>query len=118
MLNESLKPFQDRVAQFAKDRDWDQFHSIKNLSMALGVECSELMEHFQWEPEERKLNDFSEEKKQKISDEMIDIFIYWLRLSTKMELNIDEAFERKFTENKKKYPAQLVKGSSKKYNEY
>ncbi len=118
MLNSALKEYQERVANFAKERDWDQFHSIKNLSMALGVECSELMEHFQWAKEGDSFDLLSEEKKERVADEMIDIFIYWLRLTTKMNLDIDKAFERKFTENQKKYPADRVKGSSKKYDEY
>lgn len=118
MLNEILKDYQDKVAQFAKERDWDQFHSIKNLCMALGVEVSELMEFFQWSSDKDSFSDLGEKKKKKIEDEMIDIFIYWLRLSSKMNLDIEEAFERKFSENEKKYPADKVRGQSKKYNEY
>ena len=118
MLNKSLKSFQEKVAGFAKERDWDQFHSIKNLSMALNVEASELLEIFQWEEGAVGLEDFSAEKRMKVEDEMVDIFIYWLRLTDKMNMDIDTAFERKFLENQKKYPAEVVRGSSKKYDEY
>ncbi len=117
-LNKSLESVQEIVAEFAKERDWDQFHSIKNLSMALGVEVSELMEFFQWSNNEEDIKEALSHKREKIEDEMIDIFIYWLRLATKMDLDIDAAFERKFGENQKKYPAEKVRGSSKKYSDY
>ncbi|MCF8058611.1 MAG: nucleotide pyrophosphohydrolase [Bacteriovoracaceae bacterium] len=115
MLNQSIRKYQDRVASFAKERDWDKFHTIKNLSMALSVECSELMEHFQWDIEGSSL---SVEKKGLVEDELIDIFIYWMRLADKMDLDIESVFERKFLENNEKYPADIVRGSSKKYTEY
>lgn len=113
-----LKKYQERLANFAKERDWDQFHSIKNLSMALSVEASELMEHFQWSKEDFCIEDLSLEKRQRVEDELIDIFIYWVRLTDKMNLSFEEAFERKFGENCKKYPADKVRGKSKKYDEY
>ena len=113
-----LSAFQEKLANFAKERDWDQFHSIKNLSMALAVETSELMEHFQWLKDSTDFNDLSPEKRQKVEDEMIDIFIYWVRLTDKMGLDFEQAFERKFKENCLKYPVDLVKGKSKKYDEY
>ena len=113
-----LKSYQEKLSKFAKERDWDQFHSIKNLSMALSVEASELLEHFQWANDETKVEDLDEQKRQKVEDELIDIFIYWVRLTDKMNLSFENAFERKFKENCEKYPADKVKGKSKKYNEY
>lgn len=117
-MNEELKKVQERLANFAKERDWDQFHSLKNLTMAISVECSELMEIFQWKDTSTKREDFSSEKQESIEDELIDIFIYWLRLTDKFDVDIEKAFERKFGENCKKYPADQVRGSSKKYTEY
>lgn len=113
-----LVTYQKRLASFAEERDWDQFHSLKNLSMALSVETSELMEHFQWLESKTSIDDLPSEKKQKIEDELIDIFIYWVRLTDKMNISFEEAFERKFGENCKKYPADKVRGQSKKYDEY
>lgn len=113
-----LKTYQEKLAHFAQERDWDQFHSIKNLSMALSVEASELMEHFQWAKDDQPFSQLSAEKQEKVEDELIDIFIYWVRLTDKVGLDFNQAFERKFGENCKKYPADIVRGKSKKYDEY
>ncbi len=117
-MNRELSEVQKRLANFAKERDWDQFHSLKNLSMAMSVECSELMEILQWGDQSISRTDLSKEKQIEFENELIDIFIYWLRIADKFEMNIEEAFERKFGENCKKYPADKVRGNSKKYTEY
>jgi dCTP diphosphatase len=117
-VNKELNEVQKKLAIFAKERDWDQFHSLKNLTMAMSVECSELMEILQWSEGATTRADLDEEKQKAFENELIDIFIYWLRISDKFEMNIEEAFERKFKENCKKYPADKVRGSSKKYTEY
>lgn len=117
-MNKEFKILQDRLANFAKERDWDQFHSLKNLCMALSVECSELMEILQWESGEVVRKDLDEKKQIDFENELIDIFIYWLRLTYKFNVDIEQAFERKFGENCKKYPSEKVRGSSKKYTEY
>ncbi|MGK0445114.1 MAG: NTP pyrophosphatase (non-canonical NTP hydrolase) [Bermanella sp.] len=102
---------------FADERDWDQFHSPKNLSMALSVEASELVECFQWLTEEQSKN-LTPEQYQAVVDEMADIQVYLLRLATKLDVNLLQAVEQKMVKNAVKYPADLVKGSSKKYTEY
>jgi len=106
-----------RVHQFVKDRDWDQFHSPKNLSMALIVEVAEMMEHFQWMTEEQSSN-LSQEKLAKIELELADIQIYLLSLADKLQLNLLDAVDKKLALNALKYPAEKVRGSSKKYTEY
>ncbi|MFT6153708.1 MAG: NTP pyrophosphatase (non-canonical NTP hydrolase), partial [Bermanella sp.] len=106
-----------KLQAFADERDWDQFHSPKNLSMALSVEASELVECFQWLTEEQSKN-LSPDQYQAIVDEMADVQIYLLRLATKLNVNILEAVEQKMVKNAAKYPADLVKGSVKKYTEY
>lgn len=116
-MNTEIRKYQEIVREFAQERDWDQFHSPKNLAMALSVEVSELMEHFQWIKSEDSEN-LTPEKKLQVANEMVDIIIYWLRLADKLNINFEESFERKFKENIEKYPVDLVKGSSKKYNEY
>jgi NTP pyrophosphatase (non-canonical NTP hydrolase) len=106
-----------RVHQFAVERDWDQFHSPKNLSMALIAEAAELIEHFQWMTEEQS-NSLSSEKLAEIELELADIQIYLVRLADKLQLDLVTAVEKKLGLNEKKYPANKVRGSSKKYTEY
>jgi dCTP diphosphatase len=114
---DKLKHLQQQLQDFADERDWDQFHSPKNLSMALSVEASELVECFQWLTEEQSQN-LSPKQYQAVVDEMADVQVYLLRLATKLDVNILEAVEQKMVKNAAKYPAELVKGSAKKYTEY
>ena len=106
-----------RLRQFAEERDWGQFHSPKNLSMALIVEAAELVEHFQWLTEEQSR---SLEKKHldKISEELADIQIYLIRIADKLNIDLLDSVKYKLEVNAKKYPAEKVRGSSKKYTEY
>lgn len=107
------------VTKFIEERDWDQFHSIKNLSMALNVEASELLEIFQWLKEsESNLVIEDEALKGKVSEEIADIFIYLMRIAIKSGIDIEDAALQKIEKNAEKYPASQVRGSSKKYTEY
>ncbi len=106
-----------KIRKFADDRNWDQYHSPKNLSMALIAECGELVEHFQWMTEEQSSN-IPSETLEEISHELADVFVYLLRLSDKLGIDLIEAANRKMALNEKKYPADKVRGSSKKYTEY
>ncbi len=106
-----------RLRQFADDRDWDQFHAPKNLSMALIVEAAELAEHFQWMSEQQS-SELSAEKLKEVSYELADVFIYCLRLADKLGVDLPKAVDEKIVINEKKYPADKVRGSSKKYTEY
>ena len=114
---ESLTELRDRLRKFASDRDWNQFHSPKNIAMALSVEVAELLEHFQWMTEEESKN-LDAETKAMVADEIADVQNYLVRLADKLDIDILEAAEVKFAKNEKKYPAELVRGSSKKYTEY
>jgi dCTP diphosphatase len=114
---DKLEELKAQLQAFADQRDWDQFHSPKNLSMALSVEASELVECFQWLTEEQSQN-LSPKQYQAVVDEMADVQVYLLRLATKLDVNILEAVEQKMVKNAAKYPAELVKGSAKKYTEY
>ena len=104
------------ILTFVKDRDWEKFHSPKNLSMALTVEASELLEIFQWQKEsdifDSKINDVIV---QDTKDEVADIFYYLLRICQKMDINLEEAFWDKMKKNKIKYPVEDFKGKSTKY---
>jgi dCTP diphosphatase len=106
-----------QVRQFVVEREWDQFHSPKNLSMALIVEAAEMVEHFQWLTEEQSCNP-SPEKLAEIELELADIQIYLISLAEKLQLDLVAAVEKKLALNAQKYPAHKVRGSSKKYTEY
>jgi len=90
----------DEVSKFVNERKWDKYHSPKNLSMALSVEASELVEIFQWKNDQ----DISNKDKNKIEDEIADIFFYLILLSQKMNINIEKSFYKKIEKNKIKYP--------------
>ena len=115
-MNE-IEHLQARLKQFAVERDWEQFHAPKNLAMALIVEAAELVEHFQW-LNEAQSESLPEDKLQEVAFELADIFIYSLRLSERLGIDLLETVEKKIAINEQKYPVEKVKGSSKKYTEY
>ncbi len=117
MAERDLSKLQQELLEFARLRDWEQFHAPKNLVMALSVEASELLEHFQWLTEQQS-KQLEPAKKHEVSLEMADIFIYLMRLATELEVDILAAVDEKIKINNEKYPAEKVRGSSKKYNEY
>jgi NTP pyrophosphatase (non-canonical NTP hydrolase) len=118
MTNRSdLLMLRDKLRTFAEARDWDQFHSPKNLSMALMVEVAELMEHFQWLTEAQS-GTLVAEKKVLVAEELADILLYLVRLSDKLDVDLLKAALHKLGKNKVKYPAEQVRGSAKKYSEY
>ena len=107
----------DRLKAFARERDWEQFHSPKNLAMALIVEAAELLEHFQWlTPEQSESLD--EDRRREVELEMADIFIYLMRMCERLDVDLLEVVEEKIKLTEKKYPADKVRGSAKKYTEY
>lgn len=106
-----------RLRKFAEDRDWDQFHSPKNLAMALIVEAAELVEHFQWMTEKQS-HSLKEDKLKEVEEELADIQIYLIKLADKLNVDLLSATNKKIEINEKKYPPDKVKGSSKKYTEY
>jgi len=113
----NLEDLKTRLRQFADERDWDQFHSPKNLAMALIVEVAELVEHFQW-LSEKDSSDLPDSTLKEVAEEIADIQIYLVRLADKLDVDILRAAEAKLQENHLKYPAKRVKGSSKKYSQY
>ena len=112
-----MEDLKQQLRKFAKDRDWEQFHSPKNLSMAVCVEVSEIVEIFQWmtEEESRRLKG---KTLQNLEYEIGDVMNYLVALADKYGIDPIEAAKKKLAKNEKKYPASLVRGSSKKYNEY
>ena len=117
MTKASLDQLKERLRQFVSERDWDQYHSPKNLSMALIAEAAELVEHFQWLTEEQSEN-LTPEKLAEVELELADIQIYLIELSDRLQLDLMVAVEKKLALNAQKYPADKVRGSSKKYTEY
>jgi NTP pyrophosphatase (non-canonical NTP hydrolase) len=107
----------DKARQFALDRDWDQFHSPKNLTMALSSEVAELIELFQWLSEEQSRN-LSAEQKQAAAHEIADVQIYLIRLADKLGVDIPGAVSEKMAINEQRYPAEQARGSAKKYTAY
>ncbi len=105
------------LREFVRERDWEQFHSPKNLSMALSVEAAELMEHFQWLSREESTN-LPPEKKLAVQDEVADVFIYLVRIADVLGIDLLEAAERKLAGNRERYPAEKVRGLAKKASEY
>jgi len=112
-----LDDLQKRLRQFARDRDWEQFHAPKNLAMALAVEAGELMEHYQWMSEAQS-EQLDPEKLETVGFEVADVFIFTVRLAGRMGIDLASLVDRKIKLNEQKYPVDKVRGSSKKYTEY
>lgn len=107
-----LIQLRDMLRLFAQERDWDQFHSPKNLSMALMVEVAELMEHFQWLTEAQS-GELDQESHAAVSDELADVLLYLVRISDKLGVDLMLAATKKIEKNALKYPADKVRGSAK-----
>ena len=115
----TLQEIKTRIKQFIKERDWEQYHSPKNLSMSIAIEAAELMEHFQWLTigESHKL--LKDKKKRiEIEDELADIAIYVLDFCNLFGIDIEKSIVRKLNKTARKYPANLVKGKAHKYTYY
>jgi dCTP diphosphatase len=106
-----------RVREFVAERDWDRFHSPKNLAMALSVEASELVELFQWLTEEESAS-FDAEHKRRAAEELADVLWFLVRIADRLDIDLLAAAELKLGQNAKKYPAERVRGQSRKYDEY
>ncbi|MCP5161160.1 MAG: nucleotide pyrophosphohydrolase [Hahellaceae bacterium] len=120
-MNESLDiaHWQKVIDEFALERDWDQFHNPKNLAMALTVEASELLQEFQWlTPDAASELEKDPKKWANVQDELADIMVYLLRIADKLNIDLNTALRQKMAKNRQKYPADKVRGSAKKYNEY
>jgi dCTP diphosphatase len=114
--DDALFILRDALRRFAAERDWDQYHSPKNLAAALSVEAGELLEHFQWVTEEAS-GSLPPEQLAKVREEMGDVLLYLIRLADKLNLDLVEAGHSKIALNAEKYPADKARGSSRKYTE-
>ncbi|UVW28406.1 nucleotide pyrophosphohydrolase [Massilia sp. H6] len=112
-----LARLRDIVRSFVDERDWDQFHTPKNLASALSVEAAELLEHFQW-LQHGRLDELGEARHQQVRHEMADVLVYLVRLADKLDVDLFAAVQDKMVLNREKYPAELVRGDARKYYEY
>ena len=117
IMSDSLTNLRGRIDQFVQERDWAQFHTPKNLAMAMIVEAAELVEHFQWNTPEESTQ-LTPEKREAVSHEMADTFVYLLRIAEVLKIDLIEAANQKIDLNAKKYPVEKVRGSNAKYTEY
>jgi NTP pyrophosphatase (non-canonical NTP hydrolase) len=116
-MSQELRALQQRLAAFAAARDWDQFHSPKNLAMALSVEAAEVVEELQWLTEEQS-RALDAERRERVRLELADVFIYLLRLADGLDVDLLRAADDKIALNERKYPAERVRGDSRKYTDY
>lgn len=112
----SLERVRDRLRDFAAARDWNQFHSPKNLAIAVSVEAGELLEHFQWIPDRDSLT-LPEDKLAKIKEEIADVLLYLIRLADLLNVDLLKIAYSKIEANAQRYPVDKSRGSAKKYTE-
>lgn len=108
---------QDKIRQFARERDWEKFHTPKNIATALTVEASELMELFQWLTTEESEQIMKTDKAQAVRHEVADVAVYLLRLCDLLKIDLSAAIDEKIKLNAQKYPVELAKGHARKYDE-
>jgi len=112
-----IEALQKEFRKFVAERDWDQFHTPKNLAMALAGEVGELLEHFQWLTAEQSAK-LPDDTREKVEQEIADVQIYLTALADRLGVEIGPAVARKMALNAEKYPADQVRGSARKYSEY
>jgi len=114
----TLQALKERVLAFARERDWEQFHSPKNLSMAIAAEAAELMEHFLWQSAEASRTDMkAPELRSKVAEEIADVLIFALEFANVTGIDLAEAIEAKMRRNAEKYPVEKARGRSDKYTD-
>jgi NTP pyrophosphatase (non-canonical NTP hydrolase) len=116
-MADSLDALRARVNNFVAERDWAQFHSPKNLAMAMIVEAGEVVEHFQWMTEQESRN-LDAETKEQVGQELSDTLVYLLRIAEVCGIDLIEAANKKIDLNAQKYPVEKCKGSNTKYTNY
>lgn len=114
----TLLELKTKVIEFRNERNWKQFHTVKNLLIALNIECAELQELFLWENEEEIKSKLNDSKRKRISEELGDILIYLVYLAEHFKIDLINAASEKMEINRKKYPVEKSYNSSKKYNSF
>ena len=113
----TLQDLKERMATFVRERDWEQFHNPKNLSMSIAIEAGELMEHFQWLTVEQS-QQLDAEALQEIGEELADIVIYSLSMANDLQIDLADTVLAKMEKNCRKYPKERVRGKAHKYTYY
>lgn len=116
MSDDRLEDLRRRLAAFAAAREWDQFHSPKNLAMALAAEAGELLEHFQWLSESQS-ETLDAARRDAVALELADVLLYLVRLSDKLDIDLVAAAHRKIGLNEIKYPSDKARGNARKYDQ-
>lgn len=114
-ITDNLETLRVRLAEFAAERDWEQFHNPKNLAMALAGEAGELLEHFQWLTFEQAAH-LPQEARAEVALEAADVLLFLVRLCDKLDIDLAAACEKKLALNAKKYPVDKARGKATKYN--
>lgn len=108
-----------KILRFRNDRDWEQFHTPKNLAAAIAIEAAELQEHFLWKSDaEIDADSLKPDKRKRVIEELADVIIFSLLLAARFNVNIDQAIRRKLAVNAKKYPVSKARGNARKYTEF
>jgi dCTP diphosphatase len=115
-MDAAIESLTAALRRFAAERDWEQFHSPRNLAAALSVEAAELLEHFQWLTDEQS-RALPPDKRAAVGREIADVFLYLLQIADKLQIDLAAVARDKLALNAEKYPASEVRGSSRKYNE-
>lgn len=116
-MSNDLTAIRDAIRTFVDERDWDQFHTPKNLACALSVEVAELLEHFQWLQSGQR-DELGEARLEQVRHEMADVMVYLVRMADKLGVDLGDAVIEKMALNRAKYPADLVRGDARKYDQY
>lgn len=115
-MERNIEELQQALRQFAAERDWEQFHSPKNLAASMSIEAAEVLEHFQWLTDEQSRR-LADDKRAEVGNEIADVLLYLLQLCDKLGIEPIEAAREKLRINAEKYPADLAKGSARKYTD-
>lgn len=116
-MSSDIVEMQKKIRSFCSVRDWDQFHNPKDMAISLLLESSEVLEHFQWKTN-AEISDYLAVNKHEVADELSDVLYWVLRMSDKLNIDINEAFYKKLEKNARKYPVDKAKGNHKKYTEH
>lgn len=114
-MTDPFRDLRDALRAFAAERDWDPFHSPRNLATALAVEAAELLEPFQW-LDDAQARDLPPETRAAVEEEMADVLLYLVRLADKLDVDLEQAARVKMARNAEKYPVEKARGSSHKYD--
>lgn len=111
-----LMRLRQMIRDYVEERDWDQFHNPKDLTISLALESSELLEHFQWKTTE-EIEDYLVKSKHEVEEELADVFYCVLLIANKLDVDLEQVLSKKMIKNRNKYPIEKARGNYKKYTE-